>query len=178
MKLTLLVGGVLVTSLGLLPSAAIASSDVATKKAPTPPVSGHWDVSNNPKFFTASAGGGLTVTAHHGYIKDLRVILAPAASTQCGTGTVHLIGKHKIIDAKGDSDFGPYNEWVVGRNDHRADPVIQPTKVTPSRGGKHFAGRFDMVFNKPRGGNSTSGNILFHTKAPGGCNLTFGIKKS
>lgn len=161
----------------LLPSAAFASQNVASKKTPKPPVVGHWKVNHTATTDVEAAGGGFTVTHRHADVTKLSVKIGPDAETACGSGTINVIGKHRVFDAKGMSEFGSYNEWVVGENEPNDDPVIQPEKVTLGRAGKHFHGRLDIVFSKPRGGVTSGGDIVFNTKKFGGCDLSFGIKK-
>jgi hypothetical protein len=162
----------------LIPSAALASQGVASKKPPKPPAVGHWTVNHTATTVVEAAGGGFTVTHRHADVTKLSVKIGPGAETASGIGTISVIGKHRLYDAKGTSEFGSYNEWVVGRNEPNDDPVIQPEKVTLGRAGKHFHGRLDIVFSKPRGGVTSGGDIVFNTKKFGGCDLSFGIKKS
>jgi hypothetical protein len=179
MNRTLVVCGALAgASIGLVPSAAFATHSVATNKAPKAPIVGHWKVNHTATTDVEAAGGGFVVTAHHRFMRGFEVKLGPDAETACGTGTIHLVGRQRIYDAKGTGEFGSSNEWVVGKNEPTADPVIQPSKVTLGRGGKHFKGRFRTVFTKSRGGVTSGGEIDFTPKGPdGSCQLDFGIKK-
>jgi hypothetical protein len=161
----------------LIPSAAVASQGVASKKAPKPPVVGHWKVIHSASVIEAT-GGGFTVTHRHAAVTGVSVTVGPDAETACGTGTINVIGKHRLYDAKGSGQFGSYNVWVVGKNAPNDDPVIQPEKVTLGRAGRHFNGRLDIIFAKPRGGLSSDGNIVFNNKTFGSCQLTFNFKKS
>jgi hypothetical protein len=159
---------------GLVPSVAVASPGAA--KPPVPPVSGKWIVTSANGLSDMS--GSLTVTSRHRDVTGLTGTIDSEASAACGSGKVTVLGKQKIIDAKGTTASGHYSEWAVGRNDPKGDPVIKPIKVTVRRDGHSGAGSLEMVFLGPRGRShhDFSAGSLFYSH--GGCELDFQLKKS
>jgi hypothetical protein len=152
-------------------AAAVTLSSVRAAKV-VPPDSGAWRVSGT------DLKGALTVTAKHAFETGFHGKIGPDAETACGTGSVSVLGKHKIIHISGEGEFGPYNLWGVGRNAPNSDPVIQPIKVTVNHNGHHGAGRLVMSFLNARG-HSKAGNAageLFYKN--GTCDLQFDINKA
>jgi hypothetical protein len=161
-------------AIGLAPSVALASADAG--KAPVPPLSGKWIVTSANGLSDMS--GSLTVTRRHRDITGLTGVIDSEASAACGSGKVTVLGKQKIIDAKGNTASGHYSEWVVGRNDPKGDPVVKPIKVTVSHDGHRSAGSVEMEFLGPRGRShhDFSAGSLFYSH--GQCELDFQLKKS
>ncbi|HEX3906449.1 MAG TPA: hypothetical protein VHW92_00805 [Mycobacteriales bacterium] len=160
-----------VAALGLAPVAASAGVSAEHAKHPAPPESGKWRV-------TGGLTGSMRVTHQHAAVSHLKARIAPTAETACGTGTVTVVGKHKIIHAKGDSEFGTYNLWAVGKNEPDADPVIQPEKVTVIQNGHHRKGTFYISFAGAKGHTKAAdsgGAIDYHG---GNCELQFEVHKS
>ncbi len=150
----------------LVPSSALAARAV-TAGAPAPPKAGAWKMTsggaNDDEFV------GTFTIGHNLSVSHLTGTIAPGGETACGTGKVSLVTSEKIFDATGtDPEGSNYNEWVVGRNEESADPVIQPVRVTLSHNGKQIKGSFDLVFTTHRG--ESGGDIYYDG---GNCDLSF-----
>jgi hypothetical protein len=165
-----------VAALGLAPLAASAAApagvSVQHSKHPTPPDSGRWRVTGT------DLAGAFRVARKHAAVSRFRGTIGPDAETACGTGRVTVVGTHKIIEMKGDSEFGRYNFWGVGKNDPNADPVNQPERVTVIQNGHHRKGRFSISFVGAKGHSKqgdAAGVIDYHGT---NCELQFDVRKS
>jgi hypothetical protein len=169
-------GALVVAVAGLVPTAAAASQPGSAAKTPKPPQTGRWVVTNQSEV----AGGSFTVTSKHADVTGLRVTIGPSVQVSCGTGSIAVLGKQKVHDAKGHSPFaGTYNFWIVGRNTPKALNMFSPNPVTLSRKGTHFKGRLELTFVGTRGGKEhtpggfiSSGELFYH----GSCELNFSFR--
>lgn len=160
---------------GIVAAAVIAVSAsvavAAPASGPKSPRGGKWLIVGDLKgaFNVTSAG---SVTGVHGAIGKL----VQPASDWCGTGTISVNAALRIIDAKGSSADGPYNSYVVGRNDPLSVPWIQPTNVELTRSSRDAKGGIDIVFYPD--GTSGAGEIAYTTKGESGgpCELNFNVK--
>jgi hypothetical protein len=168
---------VLVT-LAALPAGALAATPaakLAKTNQPAEPKGGAWKIVTNG--YVEQLSGSFTVTSQH-YVTAFTGTIASGAETACGTGTVTVVGKQKIIDAKGtDPEGDAYNEYAVGRNDPSADPTIQPVKVTVNDAGTTIPGKLTLVFASAaarKAGGISGGELDYDA---GACELAFGAKQ-
>ncbi|MGO9901179.1 MAG: hypothetical protein ACLP0J_16135 [Solirubrobacteraceae bacterium] len=160
----------LITGLVLIPASAVAVPRAELARAPSPPQAGAWRISSGG-LDDDNLLGSFTIGANR-YLSGLHGTIQSDAETACGTGTVTVAGKHKIIDASGINPEGnAYSDWVVGRNQQNADPVIQPTRVRLIVGSEHIAGSLDLVFSNTRG--QSAGDIYYYG---GNCDLNFVVE--
>jgi hypothetical protein len=168
-----LAGAITVVAVGLAPlaTAAAAPSRPAAKTPPRPAV-GKWRVTGT------ELTGSFRVTAKHRAAAGFTTTIGPDAETACGTGTVKVRGRHKIIDAKGtDAEDMHYSEWVVGKNEPGSISDIAPIKVTVTHDGHRHHGRFQLAFLNARG-HSKKGDAAGEITYGKGCLLQFDIRKS
>jgi hypothetical protein len=174
MKPSLTAAAVLVAaSLGLVPSASVASAASVAVKTPKAPVSGTWKLTSfNPAVSLLT--GSLVVAPAHKNVRGTKVKLGAGTPAPCGTGTVKVLGTQKITLGRGVNEGGAFKLWAVGTvsDAPAAFDDVKGAKVVLSRAGKQFAGTLSMAFNQPRGGVSDGGQIAF--KGVGGtCQLQF-----
>jgi hypothetical protein len=165
-------------TLAAIPASALAATPAATlakTKPPAEPKAGSWQIVTNG--YVEQLSGSFTVTSQH-YVTAFVGTIASGAETACGTGTIKVIGKQKIIDARGtDPEGGAYNEYAVGRNDPSADPTIQPIQVTVNDAGKTIPGKLTIVFASAaarKAGGISGGELDYDA---GACELAFGAKQ-
>jgi hypothetical protein len=159
-----LVGATTVLGVALAPLAA-ATAAPSRPAAKTPPRPG-----------TELSGSFRVTSSHHG-VRKVTTTIGPDAETACGTGTVSVIGKHKIFDAKGtDPEGDHYSIWAVGKNRSADDPVIQPIKVTLKLDGHRRKGHLEMAFVGSRGHTKAgdAAGLIVYGK---GCELQFTMRK-
>jgi hypothetical protein len=168
-----------------VPAVAAAHPGASAAKSPAAPSAGRWVVDANGATNDVEAtAGSFLVTDKHGHrgVGGLRVTIGPQAETACGTGTVRVLGKHKLYEAKGTvvAYDSKYDTWIVGTHNGTG---IHPDKVTLSRAGKTFKGKLQIDFIGRRGGKATNkkggisaGTIDYNSKTLGSCEFTFGIK--
>ena len=165
-------------TLGALPAGALAATPaakLAETKPPAQPKIGSWHIVTNG--YVEQLNGSFTVNSKH-YVTAFTGTIQSGADTACGTGTINVIGKQRIIDAKGtDPEGGEYNEYAVGKNDPSADPTIQPIKVTVNDAGKTIQGKLAIVFASAaaRKAGGMSGGELYYDG--GACELAYGAKQ-
>jgi hypothetical protein len=122
--------------------------------------------------------GSFRVTPSHHGVTHFKTRIGPDAETACGTGTVTVLGKHKVFDAKGtDPDGDHYSVWAVGKNRPDDDPVIQPIKVTLKLDGHRRKGHLEMAFVGARG-HSKNGDAGGQIVYGSGCDLQFTMRKN
>jgi hypothetical protein len=165
-------------ALAALPTGALAATPVAKPakaKPPAQPKTGAWQIITDG--YVEQLSGSFTVNSKR-YVTAFTGTIQSGAETACGTGTIKVIGKQKIIDAKGiDPEGSAYNEYAVGKNDPSADPTIQPIKVTVNDAGKTIPGKLAIVFASAaaRKEGAISGGELYYDA--GACELAFGAKQ-
>ncbi len=162
----------LLAAVGVIPASAVAAPIAQLAKAPPPPPSaGTWRIiSGGPS--DDNLRGSFTVGAN-GTVSRLGGRIQSDAETACGSGVVTVNGSQKIFLASGRTPAGrPYNEWVVGRSEPGADPVIQPANTQLTVNGKHLDGALDIVFSNIR--NESGGDIYY---AGGNCDLNFLVRR-
>jgi hypothetical protein len=172
--LTGLLGGTLVVVAAMV---VLASSSVAVSpaKTPTPPDSGAWKVTAATS--NADLTGSFVVTHGHRAVRGLKGTIGTEAFAACGTGKLTVLGKQKIIDAKGTNANGHYSDWVVGSNHPQGTPVVRPITVTVSVNGHHRKGALEIDFVGARGrahGDFSSGTLTYRHSA---CQLDFRVAK-
>ena len=159
----------------LLATLALAATSAAhlAKSKPAAPVAGAWQI-------TGDLVGTFTIAAKH-HVTAFQGTVGSSAESACGTGMVAVAGTQTIFDAKGtDPEGKKYSEWVVGKNEPNADPVIQPIKVTLTVAGQTTKGSLYLVFSTAaelKQGSPSSGEIIFTGTlggAPAPCDLQFG----
>ena len=170
--LTCVVAGLCVA---LMPGLAGAASASHTPVAPEP---GKWVFYNSSSGFGPELIGSMVVSSGHKYVKHFSGTLGSGADSACGTGKLRVVGKLKIIDAKGENELGNhYNEWAVGRNTPSKDPAISPEKVTLVHAGKRIKGHIYLVFEGRKGVTKKYDSGGEVTYAGGNCDLSFEVKK-
>jgi len=144
-----------------------------------PPKVGHWKLYRGNIGLAQVTAGKFRVTSGHKAVVGFRATLGDQAEPACGTGSMKILGKHKIVHGEGtDPEGSHYNEWFVGKNDPSGDPVDQPIKVTTeSSTGKHKA-QFTLYFGGAKGGKNSIGEIEFTDKKLGQCDVAFQVKHS
>lgn len=154
----------------LVPARVVAAPIVHFDGAP-PPRAGTWRIiSGGPS--DDNLLGSFTIGANR-TVSRLAGRIQRDAETACGTGVVTVSGSEKIFLASGRTPAGsPYNEWVVGRSEPDADPVIQASSVQLIVNGKHVDGALDIVFSNIR--NQSGGDIYY---AGGNCDLNFLVRR-
>jgi hypothetical protein len=133
-----------------------------------PPALGIWRSQKlgNDSIQGAELTGSFTVTAGE-YVTDLHGTLTASAETSCGTGTIKVPGKIKIIHGAGSDEYGNYNLYAVGVINADADPIVQPDRVSLLHNGKKVTGSLQLSFVwPPQKGTSTGGEINY-----GDCSL-------
>ena len=112
-----------------------------------PPALGIWRSQKlgNDSIQGAELTGSFTVTAGE-YVTDLHGTLTANAETSCGTGTIKVPGKIKIIHGSGSDEYGNYNLYAVGVINVDADPIVQPDRVTLLHNGKKVTGSVQVSF--------------------------------
>jgi hypothetical protein len=161
----------LLAAVVLIPASAVAAPIAQLDGALPPPRAGTWRIiSGGPS--DDNVHGSFTIGAN-GTVSRLAGRIRRDAETACGTGVVTVSGSQKIFLASGRTPAGsPYNEWVVGRSEPGADPVIQPASVKLIVNGKHVDGALDIVFSNIR--NQSGGDIYY---AGGNCDLNFLVRR-
>jgi len=110
--------------------------------------------------------GSFTVTAGE-YVTNLHGTLTASAETSCGTGTIKVPGKIKIIHGAGSDEYGNYNLYAVGVINPDADPIVQPDRLALLHNGKKLTGSVQLTFVwPPQKGTRTGGEIDY-----GSCSL-------
>ncbi len=154
-----------------MPASAVAARTAKFARAPSPPQAGVWRISSGG-VDDDNLLGSFTIGANR-YLSRLHGTIQSDAENACGTGTVTVAGKQRIIDASGVNPEGSaYGEWVVGRNEQNADPVVQPTRVQLIVGARHIDGSLDIVFSDARG--ESGGDIYYYG---GNCDLNFLVQR-
>ncbi len=162
----------LIAGLILTPGAVAAqSAELARAPVPPPPPAGVWRIGSGGAA-DDNLAGSFTVGPSQ-YLSGLHGKIQSDAESVCGTGSVAVPGRQRIVDAHGVNPQGSaYSEWVVGRNQPLADPVIQPTRVALIVGARHIVGSLDIVFSNARG--ESGGDIYYHG---GDCDLNFLVQR-
>jgi hypothetical protein len=167
-----LTGAITVLAMGLTPYASAAAPSRPAAKTPPRPAAGKWHVTGT------ELSGSFRVTPSHRGVTHFKTTIGPDAETACGAGTVTVLGKHKIFDAKGtDPEGDRYSIWAVGRNRSDDDPVIQPIKVTVKLDGHRRKGHVEMAFVGARG-HSKAGDAAGQIIYGKGCDLQFDMRKA
>lgn len=161
----------------LVTLAGVAGAAPSTSRSSKPPKVGHWKLYRGNIGFAQVTAGKFRVTSGHKDVTAFSATLGDQAEPACGTGSMKVLGKHKIVHGEGtDPEGSHYNEWFVGKNDPSGDPVDQPIKVTTtSSTGKHKA-QFTVYFGGAKGGKNSIGEIEFTDKKLGQCDVAFQLK--
>jgi hypothetical protein len=132
---------------------------------PQEPKAGPWQTTASPSTSGGALVGGFIVSHNH-YVTALHGTVVNAAPGTCGTASVTLIKKQKIIYSKGFA-------WIVGRS--RGTEFLGPDNVMVSVGGQTIKGTLDIFFVASRSvsfGGPTKGSLNWGTGA-GACDLSF-----
>ncbi len=173
----------MIRSLRIAAPLSVAAITLATLCAPPafaghtpPPDAGVWSVTNEG-FSGHEVVGQFKVARNHKSVTGFKIKLNSDMTTACGSGTVKVRGKLKLYEAKGQGEYGAYDQWVVGKNKPSADPVIQPEKITIIHSGKKQTARLYIAFVGRKGhdkeGNA-GGELLYKHSA---CDIQFTVKK-
>ena len=166
--------GAVIALFACLSASAGASPSARTAARLAPPRAGDWEMLAPGE--VSEIKGTLTVTRAQ-YLTSVKGTIQSGAETACGEGTVVVQGRHRIFDARGEGAYGPYNEYVVGRSDPSADPVIQPIRVQLLVDGRAEKGTMEMVLSH-RGEGLNGGSISYPGAAgSGGCELSFTARR-
>jgi hypothetical protein len=160
-RCALVLVAVAIGSLAALSAGAVAAH--VTK--PQRPKAGPWQTTAEVSTSGGRLSGSFIVTSSH-YVTALHGTLQNAAPAACGTGTVTVINKVKIIYSKGFA-------WIVGRS--RGLEFLGPDSVLVSVGGQTVKGTLDIFFVAARSvafGGPTKGSLDWGTGA-GACDLSF-----
>lgn len=107
--------------------------------------------------------GSFTVIAGQ-YVTDLHGTITANAETSCGTGTITVPGKIKIVHGTGEDSYGAYNVYAAGLIDPSADPIVQPQRLVLLHNGKRLTGSVEVSFVwPPEKGGSTGAEINYGT---------------
>jgi hypothetical protein len=114
----------------------------------------------------AEMTGTFTVAAA-GYVTALHGTITSFAETSCGTGSIAVPGKLKIIHGTGEDSYGAYNLYAAGVINADADPIVQPERLVLLHKGKRVTGSVEVSFVwPPQKGTSTGAEINY-----GSCSL-------
>lgn len=148
----------LLATFALAATGALAAH-VATANPPKPK-SGPWQVTANS---SSGVSGGFTVTNKH-YVTGFHGTIQPGGQAACGTGTITVAGKQKIVFSSG---IG----WIVGK------PIglgRTAANVSVTEGGQTVKGLLSISFVSPAAAKITgSGTTGFVSYDAGACELTF-----
>jgi hypothetical protein len=136
------------------------AANVAHAKLPPEPKAGRWRTTAQASTSGGAIVGNFTVTGKH-YVAALHGTLADHAPAACGTGTLEVTGKQKIIYSNG---YG----WIVGG----ASGLEVPDKVTVKEGGQTIKASLDIFF--PTFGGPAKGSLSWKH---GACDLSFNASR-
>jgi hypothetical protein len=151
---------VVIGALVILSSGALAARVAHIAVAQTKPKVGSWQATAN-----AAEGdylsGGFKVTSKH-YVTGFHGTIQPGGDASCGTGTVTVSSKQKIV-------FWTGNGWIIGKPRSLGQ---SGAKVSVTAGGQTVKGVLSITFVPPAAakitGSGTTGFVSY-----GSCELTF-----
>jgi hypothetical protein len=168
---------VLGLSLAVVPAAANATQQVGAIKAPAPPKTGLWKISDAQWVSSGSMqvekkGGHIEVTGLHG------VFNAGSTAANCTPGKFTVLGvqrAHRITVKRTHQQL-----WAVGKRWNLNGPLgLAPVKVTVRAGGKLTHWKLAITFNPHQGIHA--GDYDFNDggdlhQAATDCDVAFGLK--
>lgn len=103
--------------------------------------------------------GSFTVISGE-YVTNLHGKLTNNVESSCGTGTITVPGKIKIIHGTGQDSYGPFNLYAAGTINPSRDPIVQPLRMVVIHNGKRVTGSVELSFVwPPKKGYLTGGEI-------------------
>jgi hypothetical protein len=105
--------------------------------------------------------GSFTVIAGE-FVTNLHGKLTNSVETSCGTGTIAVPGKIKIIHGTGEDSYGPFDLYAAGTINTTRDPIVQPLRMVVIHNGKRVTGSVELSFVwPPKKGYLTGGEINY-----------------